>query len=128
MKNRTTRITRVLVVLSLLAVVLTSVLIPSSASKAGTDPIFSGSDYGITFNDGVYTISIDAERLMEILTSKSFDKSTLLSIMPEKVYDLLVNRDAASAAALLPWWSMPASRIGKCASFALTGKPARISL
>ena len=101
MKNRKTCITRLLVVFTLLAVVMSAVLIPSSATKAGSDPILSGSDYGITYNDGVYTISIDAERLMDILTSKSFDKETLLSIMPEKVYELLVNRDAASAIALL---------------------------
>ena len=83
MKTRKTRITRVLVIFTLLAVVLSAVLIPSSASKAGTDPIFSGSEYGITYNDGVYTISIDAERLTEILTSKSFDKETLLSEIVE---------------------------------------------
>ena len=67
MKNRKTRITRVLVIFSLLAVVLSAVLIPLSASKAGTDPILSGSDYGITYNDGVYTVSIDAERLARLV-------------------------------------------------------------
>ena len=92
--------TRLLVVFSLIAVLVSAVLVPSSA-EAGYDPILSGSEYGISYDNGVYTISIDAERLAEILSSRSFNKETLKSVMPEAVYDLITDRDAKAATALL---------------------------
>jgi hypothetical protein len=101
MKNMKTRFTRLLVVFTLITVLLSATLIPSFAAPAGSDPILSGSEYGVSYDNGIYTISIDAERLAEILSSKSFDKETLKSVMPEAVYDLFVNRDAASVKALL---------------------------
>jgi len=101
MKNMKTRLTRLLVVFTLITVLLSATLIPSFAAPAGSDPILSGSEYGVSYDNGVYTISINAERLAEILSSRSFDKETLISVMPEAVYDLFVNRDAASVKALL---------------------------
>ena len=101
MTNLKTRITRLIVVFASLVMLLSTVMFPISADAPGSDPILSGSEYGITYDNGIYTLSIDAERLAEILTNKSFDKETLKSIMPEAVYDLIANRDKESLKALL---------------------------
>ncbi len=102
MKDLKTRLTRLLAVFASLVLLVSMCAIPISASTPGSNPILSGPNpFGITYENGIYTVTIDAERLAEVLSSKSFDKTTLTEIMPEPVYNLLKNRDAASAIALL---------------------------
>jgi len=101
MKNIKTTMSRLIAVFATLVLLASAVLIPASAVAPGSDPILSGSEYGVSYNDGVYTLSLDAERLVEIISTRSFNKETLKSIMPEAVYELLKNRDLASAKALL---------------------------
>ena len=102
MKDLKTRLTRLLAVFASLVLLVSMCAIPISASTPGSNPILSGPNpFGITYENGIYTVTIDAERLAEVLSSKSFDKTTLTEIMPESVYNLLKNRDAASAIALL---------------------------
>ncbi len=102
MKNMKTRMTRLIVIFASLVMLLSTVVaLPISAGAPGSDPILSETEYGITYDNGVYTINIDAERLAEILSSQSFNKETLKSILPEKVYDLMISRNKDAISALL---------------------------
>ena len=102
MKNMKTHLTRLLVIFSSLVMLLSTVVaLPISASAPGEDPILAETEYGITYDNGVYTISINAERLAELLASPSFNKETLESIMPETVYDLIVNQNSEAASELI---------------------------
>ena len=101
MKNLKTNLSRLVAAFAMLVLLASAVLVPVSAVAPGSDPILSGSEYGVSYNDGIYTLSLDAERLVEIISSKSFNKETLKSIMPEAVYEFIKNRDLASAKELL---------------------------
>ena len=102
MKNMKTRLTRLIVIFASLVMLLsTAVALPISADAPGEAPILSEKEFVITYDNGVYTININAERLAEVLSSPSFNKEALKSILPEKVYDLMVNRNKDAISALL---------------------------
>ena len=102
MKNMKTHLTRLLVIFSSLVMLLSTVVaLPISADAPGDAPILAETEYGITYDNGVYTININAERLAELLASPSFNKETLESIMPATVYDLIVNQNSEAASELI---------------------------
>ncbi len=102
MKNMKTHLTRLVVIFSSLVLLLSTVVaLPISANAPGSDPLPTGTMYEVSYDNGVYTISIDAERLAEILNSPSFNKEMLESVLPETVYDLIINRNKDAVSQLL---------------------------
>ncbi|MBQ7338021.1 MAG: InlB B-repeat-containing protein [Clostridia bacterium] len=98
MKQMKTRMTRIAAVLMSLMMLLSSLVLPATAAPLLDD---SNNSYGISYADGIYTVSINAETLADLLQSESFDKQALLQVMPASLYNFLVTRDANSALAVL---------------------------
>ena len=101
MKNHGKRISCMIAVMLSIVMLLASFATPVSAANAGSDPILSGGEYGISYENGVYTLSINANKLVEILQNRDFNKETLLEIMPVEVYELLTSRDPQAAISFL---------------------------
>ena len=103
MKNMKTRVSALMAVFVALVMLVSALALPISATATEKEPILSddSNEFGLTYENGVYTLSINAECLAEIISSRSFNKDALLEVMPQSVYDLFVNKDSESAIALL---------------------------
>ena len=97
MKKTNKRMSRVLAVFMSLMLLISSFALPATAALLDE----SENDYGISYSDGVYTLSINAGALADLLKNDNIDKQTLMQMLPEKLADFLVERNAESAMALL---------------------------
>ena len=67
MKQMKTRMTRIAAVLMSLMMLLSTLVLPAAAAPLLDDSV---NNYGLTYADGIYTVSINAETLTELLQEK----------------------------------------------------------
>ncbi len=86
-----------------LILVLSMILMPMVAGALPnvTVPTPNGAAYSTSYENGVYTVDLDAAYLSDLLQNGQLTKENLKELMPEKVYNLIVDQDPAAVKSLL---------------------------
>ncbi len=100
MKRRMLKMTATI---SSLLLLLSFVLMPMVAGALPdiTVPTPNGAAYSTSYEDGVYTVDLDAAFLTDLLKNGQLTKENLKEHLPEKLYNLIAEQDAESVKSLL---------------------------
>ncbi len=100
MKNLKKRMPKIIAAACSLVLLLSAVLMPTAVNAAlprpSSVPTPSGSMYTTSYENGVYTLDLDAAYLGSLLENGDISKEDIKEKLPDSIYALLVDRDATA--------------------------------
>ncbi len=102
MKDMNKRMPKLLASVAALLLILSMVILPTMAlSLPDSVPTPSTRAFTTKYENGVYTLDLDAAFIGDTLKNSNYDLQSLKGLIPDSVYQVIADRDPAAAKALL---------------------------
>ena len=104
MKDLKKRMPKLIAAVASFILILSMVLLPIMADMSiplPSVPTPSAPAYSTSYQNGVYTLTLNSGYLTEVIHNREFNKETLRENLPEEIYQLVVERDPSALKSLI---------------------------